>query len=64
MEKYLALEAFSLLDKTLIVPEDIIYAEPVRLMMHIYSPKTKKFIGKVKATKFKELALQISNIER
>jgi hypothetical protein len=58
MKKYIVTNAFSLLDKVLVLPFDEIYAEPVRKMMHIYSPKTRKYIGQVSAEKFETLVKQ------
>lgn len=55
MKKYIATGAFSLLDKVLIIPCDEIYAEPIRKMMHIYSPKTRKYIGQLSIEKFNKL---------
>ena len=59
MKKYLVILPFSLLDKTLLMKDDFIYAEEVRQMTHIYSPKTKKYIGKVSTEKFKTLVMEI-----
>ena len=59
MEKYLVLHPFSLLDKSLLLPDDIIYAEEVRSMTHVFSPKSKKFVGKISTEKFKELVMKI-----
>lgn len=47
MKKYTVKKAFSLLEKMLILEGDEIYAEKVRQMFHIYSPKTRKRIGTV-----------------
>lgn len=53
MKKYTVISAFSLLSRTLIIEEDIIYAELVRQMYHVYSPKTRKLLGKVSEGVFK-----------
>jgi len=45
MKKYKVTTPFSLLEKVLLVENDEIYAEKVRQMYHIYSPKTRKRIG-------------------
>jgi len=53
MKKYKVAQAFSLLERILIVEGDEIYAEQVRKMFHIYHPKTRKRIGSVSETLFK-----------
>jgi len=45
MKKYTVVAPFSLLERVLLVENDEIYAEKVRQMYHIYSPKTRKRIG-------------------
>lgn len=52
MEKYEVKKAFSLLEKVLLVPGDEVYAEKIRQMYQIYSPKTRKRIGSLTETKF------------
>lgn len=52
MKKYKVLVPFSLLEKVLLVENDEIYAEQVRQMYHIYSPKTRKRIGSLSETTF------------
>ena len=52
MKKYIVKNSFALLEKILIVEGDEIYAEQVRLMYHIYSPKTRKRLGSVSAQTF------------
>ena len=59
MKKYLVVIPFSLFDKALLLTDEIIYAEEVRKMTHVYSPRTKKIIGKVSTEKFKELVMEI-----
>lgn len=59
MKKFLVLLPFSLLDKVLLMKDDFIYAEPVREMTHIYSPKTKKYIGKVSSQTFEKMVMEI-----
>lgn len=54
MKKYKVVQPFSLLEKILIVENDEIYAEKVRQMYQIYSPKTRKRIGSLSETKFNE----------
>lgn len=54
MKKYRVVQPFSLLEKILIVENDEIYAEKVRQMYQIYSPKTRKRIGSLSETKFNE----------
>ena len=52
MKKYIVNSAFSLLEKILIVDGDTIYAEEDRMMFSLYSPKTRKRIGRVSKEKF------------
>lgn len=54
MEKYVIKKPFSLMEKVLLVPEDEVYAEQVLMMMHVYSPKTRKLLGKAKIDQFKD----------
>lgn len=54
MKKYKVTTPFSLLEKVLLVENDEIYAEKVRQMYHIYSPKTRKRIGSLSETKFND----------
>lgn len=54
MKKYTVTTPFSLLEKILLVENDEIYAEPVREMYHIYSPKTRKRIGMLTNKKFND----------
>jgi hypothetical protein len=53
MNKYKVTKAFSLLDKHLLIPDDIVYAEEVRQMTHVYSPKTRKLLGRLSTEQFK-----------
>ena len=59
MKKFLVTSPFSLLDKVLLMRDDFIYGEQVRQMVHIYQPKTRKYIGKVSVEKFKDLVMKI-----
>lgn len=59
MKKYLVLLPFSLLDKSLMMMDDIIFGEEVRSMTHVYSPKTKRFVGKISTRVFKDLVMEI-----
>lgn len=59
MKKYKVVKPFSLLEKVLLVEEDIIYAEKVRQMYQIYSPKTRKRIGSLSETKFNDYVSSI-----
>lgn len=52
MKKYIVNSAFSLLERVLVVDGDTIYAEEDRLMISLYSPKTRKRIGRVPKEKF------------
>lgn len=52
MKKYKVKASFSLLEKVLLIPEDEIYAEKVRQMYQIYSPKTRKRIGSLSEKEF------------
>lgn len=52
MKKYKVSKPFSLLEKILLVENDEIYAEQVREMYHIYSPKTRKRIGSLTSKTF------------
>jgi len=52
MKKYTVTAPFSLLEKVLLVETDEIYAEKVRQMYQIYSPKTRKRIGSLSETEF------------
>lgn len=54
MKKYKVTKPFSLLERILIVENDEIYAEQVREMFHIYSPKTRKRIGTISSKLFNE----------
>jgi hypothetical protein len=54
MKKYTVTTPFSLLERVLLVENDEIYAEKVRQMYHIYSPKTRKRIGTLSSTLFNE----------
>lgn len=45
MKKYTVTNPFSLLERVLLVENDEVYAEKIRQMYHIYSPKTRKRIG-------------------
>jgi len=54
MRKYTVFAPFSLLERVLLVENDEIYAEKVRQMYHIYSPKTRKRIGTLSSTLFNE----------
>jgi hypothetical protein len=59
MKKYLVLLPFSLSEKYLIMIDDIIFAESVRQMTHIYSSKTKRYVGKVSTKIFVDLVMEI-----
>lgn len=52
MKKHKVTKPFSLLEKILLVENDEIYAEKVREMYHIYSPKTRKRIGSLSSKLF------------
>jgi hypothetical protein len=54
MKKYTVIKPFSLLEKILLVETDEIYAEKVRQMYQIYSPKTRKRIGSLSEKLFNE----------
>lgn len=54
MKKYTVVAPFSLLERVLLVEDDEIYAEKVRQMYHIYSPKTRKRIGTLSDKLFNE----------
>ena len=47
MKKYKITKAFSVLEKSLLIPDDEVYAEQRRSMILIYSIKTRKLIGSV-----------------
>lgn len=59
MKKYVVLKPFSVLEKHLFVPGDIVYAEPIRLMTNVYLPKTRKLAGKIATDKFNECVIEI-----
>jgi hypothetical protein len=48
MKKYEIKKAFSLLERILLIPCDVVYAEQVLSMMNVYSVKTRKLLGKAK----------------
>ncbi len=52
MKKYTVKQAFSLLERVLIVENDEIYAEKIRQMYHIYSSKTRKRLGTISEVEF------------
>lgn len=52
MKKYTIVNAFSLLNRVLLIEGDIVYAELIRQMYHIYSPKTRKCLGTISSEKF------------
>ena len=52
MKRYKVTAAFSLLEKVLMIEDDVVYAEVTLQMMSCYSPKTRKFLGKVSIEKF------------
>lgn len=52
MKKYKVVQSFSLLERVLIVETDEIYAENVREMYHVYSPKTRKRLGTISSKLF------------
>lgn len=54
MKKYTVIQPFSLLEKILLVETDEIYAEKVRQMYQIYSPKTRKRIGSLSEKLFND----------
>lgn len=47
MNEYIVLQPFSLAEKVVVVRGDLIYGELVRKMYHVYSSKTKRYLGKV-----------------
>lgn len=49
------------MEKVLLIPEDEIYTEEVRTMTHVYSPKTRKLLGKVYSTDFKNNCVIFKN---
>lgn len=53
MEKYEITKPFSLLEKVLVIPGDTVYAEQKLQMIHVYSPKTRKLLGKATIEQFK-----------
>ncbi len=59
MKKYTITSPFSLLEKVLMLEGDEIYAEKVRQMYHIYSPKTRKRIGTLSEAVFPNLVKEI-----
>lgn len=54
MKKYEVKKAFSVLEKVLLIPSDEIYAEEIRMMVNVFSIKTRKLIGKVSIELFNE----------
>jgi hypothetical protein len=61
MKKYLIIKPFSLLEKSLLLQDDIVFAEEVRSMTHVYHPKTRKLLGKISTKEFTELVMEIPN---
>tara|TARA_R110000868_G_scaffold14426_4_gene67218 strand:+ start:30939 stop:31124 length:186 start_codon:yes stop_codon:yes gene_type:complete len=59
MKKYLIIKPFSLLEKSLLLQDDIVYAEEVRTMTHVYLPRTRKLLGKIATIVFTELVMEI-----
>lgn len=54
MKKYVITKAFSVLEKVLLIPGDEVYAETNRMMILVYSIKTRKIIGKVSIETFEK----------
>lgn len=54
MKKYEIKKAFSVLEKVLLIPGDKVYAEENRMMVAVYSIKTRKIIGKVSIDVFND----------
>jgi hypothetical protein len=52
MKKYEIKTAFSLLERVLVVEGDVIYAEAIRKMHHVYSAKTRKRLGTISSEQF------------
>lgn len=52
MKKYKVTQSFSLLERVLIIETDEIYAEKILEMYHVYSPKTRKRLGKISSKVF------------
>jgi len=52
MKKYKVSQSFSLLERVLIIETDEIYAEQIREMHHVYSPKTRKRLGTISSKVF------------
>lgn len=63
MKKYKVIKPFSLLERILLVETDEIYAEKVRQMYHIYSPKTRKRIGTLSETLFNQYVKEVNETE-
>jgi len=61
MKKYTVAKPFSLLEKVLMMENDEIYAEQVREMFHIYSPKTRKRIGSLTARTFEDFVQPVKS---
>lgn len=59
MEKYEVKKAFSLLERVLLIPGDVVYAEKFLLMMNVYSIKTRKLLGKAKLEELKNNCQEI-----
>jgi len=54
MKKYTVLSSFSLLERVLIIEGDIIYAELIRKMYHVYSKTTRKRLGTISEKEFEK----------
>lgn len=52
MKKYLVVLPFSLLERRLVIEGEVIYAELIRQMYHLYDRKTKKRLGTISSEKF------------
>lgn len=52
MKKYEIKKAFSLLEKVLLIEGDQVYAEQKLSMIQVYSPKTRKLLGKASIVDF------------
>lgn len=52
MKKYLVVLPFSLLERRLVVEGEVLYAELIRQMYHLYDRKTKKRLGTISSEKF------------
>lgn len=60
MKKYKVTRSFSLLEKILIIETDEIYAEPLREMYSVYSPKTRKRLGTISGKLFHDYVSEVN----